>query len=75
MKALLLSGGQGTRLRPFTLTTPKPLLPVANLPIIAYQFELLKRYGITDIIVGVGYKTDHFRKVVLKTSKEMNIKS
>ncbi|MCM8778036.1 MAG: NDP-sugar synthase, partial [Candidatus Omnitrophica bacterium] len=45
------------------------------LPIIAYQFELLKRYGITDIIVGVGYKTDHFRKVVLKTSKEMNIKS
>lgn len=75
MKALLLSGGEGTRLRPFTLTTPKPLLPVANIPLIAYQFELLKRYGITEIVVGVGYKADNFKKTVKRISKEMGIKA
>ncbi|MCM8820583.1 MAG: NDP-sugar synthase [Candidatus Omnitrophica bacterium] len=75
MKALLLSGGEGTRLRPFTITTPKPLLPVANVPLISYQFELLKRYGITDIIVGVGYKADHFKKAVFRISKEMGVKA
>ncbi|MCX8083030.1 MAG: NDP-sugar synthase [bacterium] len=75
MRALLLSGGEGTRLRPFTLTTPKPLLSVANIPVIAYQFALLKKYGITDIIVGIGYKTDNFRKVVAGISKSMGIKA
>ncbi|HOL22172.1 MAG TPA: NDP-sugar synthase [bacterium] len=75
MKALLLSGGEGTRLRPFTLTIPKPLLPVANIPLISYQFELLKRYGITEVIVGVGYKADCFRKVVGKIAKDMGIKA
>jgi len=75
MKALLLSGGEGTRLRPFTLTTPKPLLPVANIPLISYQFELLKRYGINEVVVGVGYKTDYFKKTVGKIAKEMDIKA
>lgn len=75
MKGLLLSGGEGTRLRPFTLTTPKPLLPVANIPLIAYQFELLKKYGITEVVVGVGYKADRFKKTVAEISKRMGIKA
>ncbi|MDD3726277.1 MAG: NDP-sugar synthase, partial [Candidatus Ratteibacteria bacterium] len=75
MKALFLSGGEGTRLRPFTLTIPKPLLPVANIPLVAYQFELLKRHSITDIVVGVGYKTGHFKKTVAEISKKMGVKT
>jgi len=75
MKALLLSGGEGTRLRPFTLTIPKPLLPVANIPLISYQFELLKRYGIKEIVVGVGYRSDYFKKIVGRIAKEMGIKA
>ncbi|NLG11726.1 MAG: NDP-sugar synthase [Elusimicrobia bacterium] len=75
MKALLLSGGKGTRLRPFTLTTPKPLLPIANIPLITWQFEFLRHYGITEIIVGVGYKPESFKKTVEKIAGKMKIKT
>jgi len=63
MKALLLIGGFGTRLRPFTLTTPKALLPVVNKPFILYQLSLLKKYGIEEVILGVGYKGHEFKKI------------
>jgi mannose-1-phosphate guanylyltransferase/phosphomannomutase len=51
MKALILIGGLGTRLRPLTCHTPKPLLPIINKPFLEYQFELLKQHGITEIIL------------------------
>jgi len=73
MKALLLLGGFGTRLRPFTITKPKALLPIVNIPFIAYQFELLRSYGIKEVVLGVGYKGDEFKKI-MNIGKEMGLK-
>lgn len=62
MKALILIGGQGTRLRPFTCSTPKPMLPIANKPFLLYQLELIKKYGIKDVVFCVSYLEDCFKK-------------
>lgn len=51
---MLLLGGLGTRLRPFTLTTPKSCLPVANVPLIHYQFDLLGRHGIDTVVLAAS---------------------
>jgi len=55
MKAFVLCGGEGTRLRPYTYTTPKPMMKVGGKPILWYVIENLKRGGITDLILTVGY--------------------
>lgn len=55
MKAVILVGGQGTRLRPLTLGTPKPMVPLANKPFVAYVLEHLKNNGIDDIVFSMGY--------------------
>lgn len=56
MKGLILAGGKGTRLRPLTLNTPKPIVPVANRPFLLYQLELMKSAGITEIIFSLSYQ-------------------
>lgn len=53
--AVLMAGGAGERLRPLTLKTPKPLLHVGGRPIIDYNIELLREYGVDDIYVTVNY--------------------
>lgn len=58
MKAVVMAGGEGTRLRPLTCNRPKPMVPVANKPIIQHIFELLKHHGITDIAVTLYYLAD-----------------
>ena len=55
MKAFILCGGQGTRLRPYTYTIPKPMLPLGRKPILEYVIRNLKANGITDIVLTVGY--------------------
>ena len=60
--ALILCGGKGTRLRPITYEIPKPLVPVHGKPIIEHIFDLLKNYGVTDIILSVG----HMKEKILK---------
>ncbi|MDX2161334.1 MAG: glucose-1-phosphate thymidylyltransferase [bacterium] len=54
MKAVILAAGQGTRLRPVTLTMPKPLVPVANRPLIAYAIHVLKNAGLNEIGIVVS---------------------
>lgn len=54
-KAVILCGGQGTRMRPFTYEMPKPMLPVKGRPIIEHLLDLFKKYGIYEIILSVGY--------------------
>jgi mannose-1-phosphate guanylyltransferase len=66
-------GGFGTRLRPFTITKPKALLPIVNIPFVSYQFELLRIYGINEVVLGIGYKGDEFKKI-LGIGKEMGLK-
>lgn len=55
MKAVILCGGEGTRLRPYTYTVPKPMLWLGNRHILEYTVEHLKKSGITEIILSVGY--------------------
>ncbi len=55
LDAVLMAGGKGIRMRPLTLTVPKPLLPVGGKPIIDYNVELLRRYGVENIFVTVNY--------------------
>src|SRR5437764_2514445 len=64
MKALVLAGGAGTRLRPITHTSAKQLVPVANKPILFYGLEALVDAGITDIGVIVGDTADEIMAAV-----------
>lgn len=61
MKAVVLVGGFGTRLRPLTVATPKQLLPVAHRPMIEYVLSSLERAGVDEAILALGYKEDLFR--------------
>ena len=58
MKAIILSAGEGSRMRPLTLTKPKTMLPVAGKPIIQYNIESLRDNGIKDILLIVRYKEE-----------------
>src|SRR5262245_4755475 len=50
MKAIIMAGGFGTRLRPLTAPLPKPLVPIGNVPIMEHTVRLLKRHGFTDLV-------------------------
>ncbi len=56
MQALILAGGKGTRLRPLTVYTPKPIVPICNRPFLLYQVDTLRRAGITDITLSLSYQ-------------------
>ena len=61
-QAVILAGGQGTRLRPLTLTTPKPLIKIHGKPFVEYIIEELKKNGITEIILVTGYLHEKIEK-------------
>jgi bifunctional UDP-N-acetylglucosamine pyrophosphorylase/glucosamine-1-phosphate N-acetyltransferase len=82
LKAIILSAGEGTRMRPLTLTKPKTMLPVAGKPIIQYNIEALRDNGVTDILLIVNYEEkivkDYFKdggdfgvKISYKTQEEL----
>jgi mannose-1-phosphate guanylyltransferase len=60
MRAVVLVGGFGTRLRPLTYTTPKPMLPIGHRPMIARLIDRLARGGVTDVVLALGFKPEPF---------------
>src|SRR5690242_9498836 len=61
MQALILAGGKGTRLRPYTAVLPKPLMPVGDYPILEIILRQLKANGIDEVILAVGYMSQLFQ--------------
>jgi len=60
MKAFVLAAGRGERMRPLTLHTPKPLLPVAGKPLIVWHLEKLAAFGVTDVIINTSHLAEQF---------------
>ena len=72
MKAIILAGGRGKRLRPITDYVPKPLIPIKNIPIIEWQIKYLKKFGVSEIIICSGYKTEMIENYL--NNKKLGIK-
>jgi mannose-1-phosphate guanylyltransferase len=64
MQAVILAGGEGTRLRPLTSTIPKPVVPLVDRPFIAFMLEWLRRHGIEDVIMSCGFLASGVRNVL-----------
>ncbi|KAG8436203.1 hypothetical protein GDO86_007348 [Hymenochirus boettgeri] len=74
MKALILVGGYGTRLRPLTLSVPKPLVDFCNKPILLHQVEALVKAGVTHVILAVSYMSDMLEKEMKAQEKRLGIR-
>lgn len=61
MKAVILVGGEGTRLRPLTFSVPKAMVPIVNKPFLAHMLEYLSSHGVDDVILAMGYLPDPIR--------------
>lgn len=64
MQALILAGGQGTRLRPLTLTSPKPALPLAGRPFLTFMLDWLERHGVSEAILSCGFLGEEVARVL-----------
>jgi mannose-1-phosphate guanylyltransferase len=64
VQALVLAGGQGTRLRPLTYTTPKPVMPLAGRPFLTFMLDWLRGHGATEAILSCGFMSDGVRDVL-----------
>ena len=64
MQAVILVGGEGTRLRPLTSTVPKPVVPLVDRPMMVYMLEWLREHGIDDVIMSCGFKATKVRDVL-----------
>jgi mannose-1-phosphate guanylyltransferase len=64
VQALILVGGEGTRLRPLTVTVPKPVLPLVDRPFLVYMLEWLRRHGVDDVVMSCGFLATSVRNVL-----------
>ncbi|CAN6831480.1 unnamed protein product [Brassica oleracea var. botrytis] len=74
MKALILVGGFGTRLRPLTLSLPKPLVDFANKPMIIHQIEALKAVGVDEVVLTVNYQAEVMLNFLKDAEANLKIK-
>jgi NDP-sugar pyrophosphorylase family protein len=63
VKAVILAGGEGTRLRPLTLTLPKPVVPVVDRPFLRHQLDMLGRAGISEVVFSVAYRPEKVQAI------------
>ena len=61
MKAVIMAGGEGSRLRPLTSNLPKPMMPLANKPMMEHVIDLLRRHGFDEIVVTLAFMPDAIR--------------
>lgn len=73
MKALILVGGYGTRLRPLTLSVPKPIVDFCNKPMILHQIEALVKVGVDEVVLAVNYRPEEMTVFLDKKQKELGI--
>ena len=64
MQALVLAGGEGTRLRPLTYTTPKPVMPLAGRPFLSFMLYWLHDHGVDEVILSCGFMSDGVKRVL-----------
>jgi mannose-1-phosphate guanylyltransferase len=64
VQALILAGGEGTRLRPLTSTVPKPVVPLVDRPFIGFMLDWLRRHGVDDVVMSCGHMADGVRDVL-----------
>ena len=64
MQALVLAGGEGTRLRPLTLSVPKPVMPLAGRPFLTFMLDWLERHGVEEAILSCGFLSDAVERVL-----------
>jgi mannose-1-phosphate guanylyltransferase len=64
MQALVLAGGEGTRLRPLTYTTPKPVMPLAGRPFLSFMLDWARGHGVDEVILSCGFLSDGVRRVL-----------
>jgi mannose-1-phosphate guanylyltransferase len=64
VQALVLAGGEGTRLRPLTLTTPKPVMPLAGRPFLSFMLAWARSHGVDEVILSCGFMSDAVRLVL-----------
>jgi mannose-1-phosphate guanylyltransferase len=74
VQALILAGGEGTRLRPLTYTVPKPVLPLAGRPHVAYVIDWLVRHGVDDVVVSCGHLAEGMRRAVAELEPGVKIR-
>ncbi|KRW99939.1 hypothetical protein PPERSA_12615 [Pseudocohnilembus persalinus] len=74
MKALILVGGFGTRLRPLTFSFPKPIIEFANKPIVAHQIEALAKVGVKEIVLAVGFQPAQMQEPIKKFEEDYGVK-
>jgi len=73
MQALILAGGEGTRLRPLTIYTPKPVVPIVNRPFLYYQLELLRRAGVKEVTLSLSYQPNKIADIFGDGDKDLKI--
>src|SRR3954470_16791373 len=64
MQALILAGGEGTRLRPLTSTVPKPVVPLVDRPFIVFMIDWLRSHGVDDVVMSCGHLADGVHDVL-----------
>jgi len=74
LKAIILAGGRGKRLKPITDDVPKPLVLIKNIPIIEWQIKYLKKFGIEEVIICTGYKQEMIEDYLVTRNLGLEIK-